>query len=241
MSSPVSQVFREPVPVFALVFLLSLGACWVLFQILDSRASIKGKGWSAGGAIAGFLVILFGSFYALRPFLQTIPRTMPVSTPAGYKPISVSDMGIALAVPKDWEKREVPTQILVTPSQQQPNSSDPKFLWIQLRSCSEPPSTLSEHDLSEARGPLQQMFGMVHFRGPSVSDSYLGYQASTTPVSLTFPGQVLVPPQTAELSINILLRDIYDEPNGRCILLYYPDSDMGRMLASTLNITNPPY
>jgi len=82
---------------------------------------------------------------------------------------------------------------------------------------------------------------MIHLRGPSISESYLGHKASVTPASLTVPGSVLLPPVAKDLTLNLMLKEIYDERNGRCVMIGYPDSEAGRQLSSTLNITNPSF
>lgn len=54
--------------VISVMFVISLGGAFVLFRILDSQASIQRAGYKAGGALAGFLIILsmlFGSYYKL--------------------------------------------------------------------------------------------------------------------------------------------------------------------------------
>jgi hypothetical protein len=120
------------------LFLLSLLAAYVLFKVLDSRATIRRRGWSAGGAIAGFLIILFWSWDAIRPTLAPLARTMPVSVPVGFKPLDVSDMGIAIAVPDDWERKPHPTEIFLGPKQHQQNSRDAMFIMISIQACRSP-------------------------------------------------------------------------------------------------------
>lgn len=93
---------HDPVVVYVIIFLLSLLAAIVLFKVLVSRATIKKKGWSAGGAIAGFLIISWGSWNALRPELGWRRSVEPLSVPGGFKKISDTSGGIALAVPEDW-------------------------------------------------------------------------------------------------------------------------------------------
>jgi phosphoglycerol transferase MdoB-like AlkP superfamily enzyme len=153
------QLSREPLLVFVVLFLLSLLASYVLFKLLESRANIKRKEWSAGGAIAGFLIILFGSWYAIRPTLTALPRTMPVSVPVGFKPFDVSDMGIAIAVPDNWERKPHPTEIFLAPKQQQQNSTNAMFIMITVQSCDGPQYVVSESDLQKLQQPLQQMMG----------------------------------------------------------------------------------
>jgi hypothetical protein len=48
--------------IISVIFLLSLVGSYVLFHLLKSSASITNKNYSAGGAIAGF-VILFGALF----------------------------------------------------------------------------------------------------------------------------------------------------------------------------------
>jgi hypothetical protein len=165
---------------------------------------------------------------------------MPVSVPAGFKPIFAADMGIAIAVPNDWERQSTPSLIALSPSQQQPNSTNAMYVGVQIEPCTQL-LLLSESDLEKVQKSLTQMMGMIHFRGASVSESYLGHKASVTPLSLTFPGDALEPPQATDLTFNMLMREIYDEHNGRCIKAFYPDSEMGKQVGSTLNITSPSF
>jgi hypothetical protein len=235
------QLSRDPVIVFVILFLLSLGASYVLFKLLDSSATIKRKGWSAGGAIAGFLMILFGSWYAIRPTLIPPPRIIPVSVPAGFKPISDLNMGVAIATPEDWERKEEAYSISVAPKQQEPNSKNPMFAQIQIRPCTELTHSLSKDELPKIQKALQQLMGFFQLRGPSVDDSYLGHKAAVTPASITVPGKLLEPPTAADFTMNLMVREVYDERNGRCITFLYPDSELGRLLGSTMNIANPAF
>jgi hypothetical protein len=220
------------------LFLLSLVASWVLFKLLDSRATIKRKGWSAGGAIAGFLIILFLSWRAVQPTLTPRSQILPTSMPKGFNAVSLPESGIALAIPNHWERKQTPVLVSLMPKQQKPNSADAKYFDVDIRDCSEL-SVMSDSDIQDLQKPFQQMFGLLHFRGPSVTDSYLGHQTSTTPVSAVFPGALLSPSQATDFTLNMVSRQIYDERNGRCITLIYPDSESGRLIASTLNITSP--
>lgn len=116
--SQLIQFCREPLLVFVTLFLLSLLAAVVLFKFLESRATIKRRWWSAGGAIAGFVLILFGSWYSLTPAISAPLRVDPLSLPAGYKAYSASDLGIAIAIPRDWAQPDRPTDIAFSPQQQ---------------------------------------------------------------------------------------------------------------------------
>jgi hypothetical protein len=109
---------------------------------------------------------------------------MPVSVPLGFKPFDVSDMGIAIAVPDDWERKPHPTEIFLAPKQQQQNSKNAMFIMVSIQSCNNGPQFIvTESDLQSIQQPLQQMMGMMHCRGPSVSESYLGHKASVTSAS----------------------------------------------------------
>jgi len=58
----------NPIQIVPLLFLLSLVAAFLLFKFLDSKAEIVSKGYKAGGAIAGFIIVygmLYGSFYKI--------------------------------------------------------------------------------------------------------------------------------------------------------------------------------
>lgn len=113
---------------------------------------------------------------------------------------------------------------------------------LTIQSCNNGPQfVVSESDLQKMQQPLQQMMGMMHFRGPSVSESYLGRKASVTPASLTFPGSMLLPPTAGDLTLDLMMKEIYDERNGRCVMIGYPDSEAGRRVSSTLNITDPSF
>lgn len=47
----------NPIFVVSIIFLLSLSGAFVLFKLLKSYARIQRKGYQAGGALAGFLLI----------------------------------------------------------------------------------------------------------------------------------------------------------------------------------------
>ena len=230
------MLLREPLIVWAVLFGLSLVAAIVLFKFLDSRATIKRKNWSAGGALAGFLIVLFGSWYAIRPALAPVRQVFPLSVPKGFKADGVLDAGIAFAVPEDWHRQQTPVTFLFTAAHQ--NIETPATLWGQVTSCSGPNLIMTEAELPDYAKAFQQMFGMMRVRGASFVDSYLGHKESTTPISITFPGNLFSPP-TPDIVMNFMIREVYDERNSRCIELAYPDSELGRELVSTLNITDP--
>ena len=230
---------HEPSVVFVVLFLLSLLASYILFKLLNSSATIKRKEWSAGGAIAGFILILFGSWYALRPSLNRRLQIVPLSIPTGFKTVSVSDVGLAIAIPPDWERKDAPTTLQFAAKHQEPNSDSAKFMLIQITPCGELPPMTSEADLPKFSSMIKELFGFMRLRGASVNDPYLGHKGSTEPASFSIPGRLLEPPQTADFVLNATVRHIFDERNGRCVLLVYPDNELGRQLSSTLNITDP--
>jgi hypothetical protein len=239
MQSHLIELSHEPPLVFVVLFLLSLVASYILFKLLDSRANIKRKGWSAGGAIAGFLLILFGSWFAVKPTLSIQRLPVPLSIPTGFKAVPILEAGIAIAIPDDWERSDTPITLEFVPKVQKPNSEDAKMMSIQISHCEELPAMLTEADLAKDEGALKQMFGLVHLRGASINDPYLGHKGSSTPISFNFPGSLMEPPRATDLTLNFISRRIYDERNGRCIALTYPDSELGRQLSSTLNIARP--
>ena len=60
----------EVLIVISVMFVISLGGAFVLFRFLDSHATIQRAGYKAGGALAGFLIILgmlFGTYVKLAP------------------------------------------------------------------------------------------------------------------------------------------------------------------------------
>src|SRR5258708_4126874 len=176
MISQLIRLSHEPPVVFVVLFFLSLVASYILFKLLDSRATIKRKGWSAGGAIAGFLLILFGSWYALKPSLSMQTPIMPLSIPRGFKAVSVSDAGIALAIPLDWERKDDAITLIFQPKHQEPNSEDAKVLYMRIQPCTELAPMTSEADLSQDKEMLKEITGLLHLRGPSVNDPYLGHK-----------------------------------------------------------------
>lgn len=68
---------------------VSLGAAYVLFRFLKSTAVIKGTKWQAGGALAGFLLILSYS-YSITSHISRETCTMVDWTVTGY----VTEKGI---------------------------------------------------------------------------------------------------------------------------------------------------
>lgn len=83
---------------------------------------------------------------------------------------------------------------------------------------------------------LSQAIGMFSVRGPSAEDHYQGHRSFVTPVRFSYDAV-----DRAVGPLNALLRSIYDERNGRCIAVFYPDSDAGKIIASTLNIASPSF
>lgn len=58
----------EVLIVVSVMFAISLGGAYILFRFLESQATIQKAGYKAGGALAGFLIILgilFGSYHKL--------------------------------------------------------------------------------------------------------------------------------------------------------------------------------
>src|SRR5689334_23171763 len=157
MQAQLIELSHEPPVVFVALFFLSLVASYILFKLLDSRATIRRKGWSAGGAIAGFLLILFGSWYAVKPSFSGQQRILPVSTPAGFKIISASDAGVAIAIPSDWERKDMPTTLRFEPKAQEPNSSDPKMMVIQIQACEDLRLLTSEEDLAQTKQSMKEL------------------------------------------------------------------------------------
>ncbi len=236
MFSQVIQLCREPLAVFVTLFLISLAASYVLFKLLDSRATIKREGWSAGGAIAGFLIILFGSWFALKPAITPPTRIVPLSVPTGFKSFTASDLGLAVALPADWVRHDAPTAISFGPKL--PTMQNPMFVALQIASCSGSEGALgvTEKDLPNVSKIIESNFGMLALRGASVTDSYLGRKSYLTPIRL-----FISVPGTPMPVFDGLLRSIYDDRSGRCINFMYPDSEIGKDIASTLNITSPSF
>jgi hypothetical protein len=231
---------RDPVTVFVLLFLLSLLAAYILFKLLDSRATIKRKGWSAGGAIAGFLIILFGSWYALGPLLRNVRNIAPLSVPNGFKRIIDGDAGFAFAVPSDWQ-RNVATSVTINTTSPKPKSPSERVNLVNLVSnpCDHPTFSASDPDLATVKNALKKMMGMVNLRDTPTSEPFLGRASVVQKMTLTIPGSVLQPKAGKDYVIDMVMREVYDQQNGRCILLTYPDSDLGREIVSTLNIEPP--
>jgi hypothetical protein len=233
------KLSHEPAVVFVVLSLLSLVASYILFKLLDSRATIKRKGWSAGGAIAGFLLILFGSWYALKPSLSIQTPVMPLSIPTDFKAVSVSDAGVAIAIPPHWERKDDPITLRFEPKTQEPNSEDAKILFMRIQPCKELCPMTSGADLSQDNDALKEIFGLLRQRSASINDPYLGHKGSSTPVSVVIPGKWLEPTRSKDFSINLIMRQIYDERDSRCIAFMYPDTELGRQLSSTFNIASP--
>jgi hypothetical protein len=81
--------------------------------------------------------------------------------------------------------------------------------------------------------------GNVRFSWPSEKRAgqrprvYSYWHAATLPKEY-FGGQV-----DKEVRIDVLLRQIYDGQNDRCITVMYPDSEIDRKIISTPNIQAP--
>jgi hypothetical protein len=95
----------------------------------------------------------------------------------------------------------------------------------------------SQTELLQVQQALKEaMGGFVNLRAASSNEPYLGHKGSTTPMRITLPGHLLEPPSTQDLTLDMIARNIFDERSGRCYLLMYPDTDLGRQLSSTVNI-----
>ena len=110
---------------------------------------------------------------------------------------------------------------------------------IQIQACEDLRLLTSEEDLAQTKQGMKELFTFMSLRGPSVNDPYLGHKGSTTPVVITIPGHLLEPVRSNDYTLNLIVREIFDETNRRCIALLYPDNELGRRLGSTLNITSP--
>jgi hypothetical protein len=235
------EISRDPAWVFAGLFILSLFAAIVLFRGLQSQASIKGTHWTLGGAAAGFVIILFGSWHVLSSSVSGERPLSPVSIPDGFKRISMADVGLAMAIPPSWERKETPVTVMLGPKEVAPNAPNPSFIFMQITRCQALPPMTLESDLATVEEGLKETLGgLVRVDGASINDPYLGHKGSSTPMTLTIPGGVLQPPTTQDYSLRFVAHEIYDEHNGRCLLLGHSDNELGQTISSTLNIADPP-
>ncbi len=88
--------------VMLVMFLCSLGGAYVLFRLLKSTATIQKKGYRAGGALAGFLLIygllyysydrMNKSYEAPSVAVWTIKGTVQKSDAANHKGITVRNV-----------------------------------------------------------------------------------------------------------------------------------------------------
>jgi len=69
-----------PITASAVIFLLSLGGAAILFGLLNSYATIRGTGWEAGGAVAGFLIIFWSMHRMLRIFYRPVLTSLQTLT-----------------------------------------------------------------------------------------------------------------------------------------------------------------
>lgn len=229
---------HDPLVAFVALFVLSLVAAYILFKLLDSRATIKRKEWSAGGAIAGFLLILFGSWWAIRPAMSAIKPVVPLFVPNGFKSESVSAAGLAIAIPQEWERKDSPLILMFAPKV--PDESNPTYMLIQVSACTKLPEMTSSEELAKVQKEIKETFGgFVSLRGPSSNDPYIGHKGSMDPIRITIPGEVLEPPRSKDVTLDMIVRNIFDERNNRCMILEYSDNELGRQMSSTLNIANP--
>jgi hypothetical protein len=112
---------------------------------------------------------------------------------------------------------------------------------VFTESCTAPTFEVTDTDLPKIQEGFRQVSGLFSIRGKSRVDSYLGHKTTITPGAYTIPGNLLEPPRSTDLVLNVTLRDIYDERNNRCIILIYPDSDATGVISSTLNIATPSF
>ncbi|HEY9123221.1 MAG TPA: hypothetical protein PK252_09005 [Bacteroidales bacterium] len=75
MNPQLSIVTSDPkmfvLVVFSLSFVLSMVAAFVLFKFLQSTAVINNKNYQAGGALAGFIIVLGASYMMINNLLKT--------------------------------------------------------------------------------------------------------------------------------------------------------------------------
>jgi hypothetical protein len=222
-------IFREPVIAFSIVFLFSIGAAFMLFRVLGSQAAIRGKRWQAGGAIAGFLLVFFPSWYSVKPMLpmESGPYISPLNVPNGFRPFSEPWAPFAVAIPRKWLQIG-PTLNLSFAS---PDEKEEGLFFISVHEDF-PSDAFNERDI---QGLLAEVSEMLHqiFNPKSVEvekgefTSYQGLRSYRAPATFHYPGQT-----PTKVSIQL----IWDHRRHRLYYIICDDSSTGRQVASTLNI-----
>lgn len=229
-------VLHDPVVVYLIIIVCSSGVAWLMFRVLKSKASIKVKQWSAEGAIAAFIIVALGSWNALRPELQLQKSIEPLSVPGGFKKISNASAGLAFAIPNDWH---LDPQKSVTMNASKATSVDD----VAILNITTTPCTQLSFDIDKLRSGLSKMIGMFVFHGESRDEPINGRQSLVIDVTETLPKELLNAQGAKEIkkdvALNLLMRQIYDVENGRCINVVYPNDEIGRKIMSTINIQAP--
>jgi hypothetical protein len=110
---------------------------------------------------------------------------------------------------------------------------------VQTKTCQDISLYWSDAEMQEVKGAMKKMMGMMAFSGSPVNEPFLGHKATRAPMTMTIPGEMMTPKRDKDLVVNITLREIFDEQNARCIVLFYADTDVGRQINSTLYIGSP--
>jgi hypothetical protein len=228
-------LLREPLFVWVVLSLVCLLVVWVCFRVLKSAAIIVKKEWQAGGAIAGFLLLLFGSWCAVSPRLDVAPvrsAIAPISVPVGFEGHSLSSAGIAFAAPVSFLLSDNPARFSLS-------QKDPPAMIIVGVDPYDPAEQvdfdLKEDEIAEMNDTVQAFMGFMKIVGPSQADPFRGMRSYTLPMELEFsvPGV-----KTLALG-RYLFRMILDAERSRKVFVIYPDTEQGRQIFSTLNIGDP--
>jgi hypothetical protein len=229
-------LLREPLVVWVVLSLVCLFVVWVCFRLLESAAIIVKKEWQAGGAIAGFLLLLFGSWCAVSPRLDVAPvrsAIEPLSVPVGFTARTLSSAGVALAAPAGFLTSESPIQFGLT--QKDPPAM--ALVAVQPYDAADDDGdySLDEDELAELNETTRALMGFIEVVGPPQADPYRGMKSYVLPVKVEFS----IPNTTPVNLGRYLIRQILDVERSRKVFMIYPDTEQGRQIFSTLNIGDP--
>lgn len=220
---------REPLIAFSVVFLFSMAAAFMLFKILASHAAIRGKGWQAGGAIAGFLLVFFPSWYSLKPMLpmERQPYISPLNVPSGFKPYTSLSPPFSLAVPHKWVQVGQTVSLIFSSPDQKDNE-----LFVIMIHDDFPSDAFNEHDiqdlLTQYGAVMSQIFNPNSIDvGKGEFSSYEGLRCYVAHGVTHFE---------EGRAMKTVFQCIWDHRSRRLYYMMYSDSPTGKQIASTLNI-----
>lgn len=153
--------------------------------------------------------------------------------PGGFKKISETSLGLALAVPEDWQI-EPPKPVTIS-AVKVTSADDIGLLTVYTSPCSQ-----LNLDAEKVRNAVTKVFGTLVFHGEPKDEPVNGRRSMVIGTTLSVPKELVSGIQPAkDVKLDLLIRQIYDAQNGRCISVMYPNNEIGRKIISTMNIQPP--